>query len=43
VALAGRLGVEMPITEAVRGVLFGGALPADAIAALMARPLKAER
>lgn len=40
--LATRHGVEMPITEAVREVLFGGVGPADAIALLMARPLKAE-
>jgi glycerol-3-phosphate dehydrogenase (NAD(P)+) len=40
--LAGKLGVEMPITEAVQAVLCGGVAPADAIAGLMARPLKAE-
>lgn len=40
--LAGKVGVEMPITRAVHGVLFGGRKPADAIAELMTRPLKAE-
>lgn len=42
VALADRLGVEMPITQAVHDVLFAGQAPADAIADLMSRPLKAE-
>ena len=42
VALAAKLDVEMPITQAVHGVLFAGIRPADAIAALMQRPLKAE-
>jgi glycerol-3-phosphate dehydrogenase (NAD(P)+) len=41
--LAARHRVEMPITEAVRDVLFGGVAPAAAIAQLMSRPLKAER
>jgi glycerol-3-phosphate dehydrogenase (NAD(P)+) len=41
--LATRHGVEMPIVEAVREVLFGGVGPAEAIANLMGRPLKAER
>jgi len=42
VALAERFRVEMPITRAVHAVLFEGRKPADAIAGLMARPLKAE-
>jgi glycerol-3-phosphate dehydrogenase (NAD(P)+) len=42
VELAERLGVEMPITQAVHSVLFAGRAPADAIADLMSRPLKAE-
>ena len=42
VELAAELHVEMPITSAVHDVLFGGKSPADAIAELMARPLKAE-
>jgi glycerol-3-phosphate dehydrogenase (NAD(P)+) len=40
--LASRHRVEMPITQAVREVLFGGVSPAAAIAGLMTRPLKAE-
>ena len=40
--LASRHGVEMPITQAVHDVLFGGVSPAEAIAGLMSRPLKAE-
>ena len=40
--LAERHGVEMPITRAVGDVLSGAASPAEAIAGLMARPLKAE-
>jgi len=40
--LASRHGVEMPITEAIHGVLFAGRPPKDAIADLMTRPLKAE-
>jgi glycerol-3-phosphate dehydrogenase (NAD(P)+) len=43
VELAGRLGVEMPITRAVHAVLFAGRSPSEAIADLMSRPLKAER
>ena len=43
VELARRTNVEMPITQAVRKVLFAGTSPADAIAELMSRPLKAER
>jgi len=42
VELARREGVEMPITQAVHQVLFAGRSPADAIAELMSRPLKAE-
>jgi glycerol-3-phosphate dehydrogenase (NAD(P)+) len=42
VALAGREGVEMPITEGVRDVLTEGRDPAEAIRALMTRPMKAE-
>jgi glycerol-3-phosphate dehydrogenase (NAD(P)+) len=40
--LARRLGVEMPICEAVRAVLEDGADIADALAALLGRPLRAE-
>jgi len=42
VALARRLKVEMPITRAVHQVLFERKAPAEAIADLMSRPLKAE-
>ena len=42
VELAERHGVEMPITQAVHDVLFGGTSPQEAIAELMTRPLKAE-
>jgi len=42
VALAGRYGVEMPITRAVYEVLFEGKPVADAIRELMTRRLKAE-
>lgn len=41
-ALSRRVGVEMPITQAVHGVLFGGVRPEDAVRGLMTRPLKAE-
>lgn len=41
-ALADRHGVEMPITEAVAQVLFGGKPPLSALTELMNRPLKAE-
>ncbi|MHC4810669.1 MAG: NAD(P)H-dependent glycerol-3-phosphate dehydrogenase [Planctomycetota bacterium] len=41
--LAERLDVDMPITRAVRSVLFDGVAPPEAIRALMARPSKAER
>ena len=40
--LAARLGVEMPITQAVGDVVFSGRPPADAITELMNRPSKAE-
>ena len=43
VELAARRGVEMPIAQAVRAVLFGGVPPAAAVANLMSRPLKAEK
>jgi glycerol-3-phosphate dehydrogenase (NAD(P)+) len=41
-ALARRLGVEMPIVSAVNAVLHEGADIDEAIAALLSRPLKAE-
>lgn len=41
-ALAARLGVEMPICEAVNGVLHHGLPLDDAIQGLMTRPLSAE-
>ena len=41
-ALARRLGVDMPITQAVCGVLFDGMPPAAAVEALLAREQKAE-
>jgi glycerol-3-phosphate dehydrogenase (NAD(P)+) len=41
-ALARRLGVETPICEAVRAILAGESEVGSAIAALLARPLKAE-
>ena len=41
-ALAGRHGVEMPITAAVHAVLFEGKPPLEAITELMSRPPKAE-
>lgn len=37
-----RHGVEMPICDAVRGVLFEGRAPRAALEALMARPLRLE-
>jgi glycerol-3-phosphate dehydrogenase (NAD(P)+) len=40
--LAQRLGVEMPICEQVHAVLFSGKSPAEAVAALMGRPLRWE-
>lgn len=42
VELAADRGVEMPITQAVHDVLFGGTSPREAIADLMTRPLKSE-
>jgi len=42
VQLARRCGVEMPITEAVHAVLFGGRAPAEAVSDLMTRPLRSE-
>ena len=41
-ALAKRHDVEMPIVEAMAGVLFGRISPGDAIEALMTRPLHSE-
>lgn len=41
--LAERHGVEMPITDQVKAILFDDVTPADAIRALMDRTLKAER
>jgi glycerol-3-phosphate dehydrogenase (NAD(P)+) len=43
VALARRLGVEMPITEAVDAILHRGAAIDEAIAGLLARPFRSER
>jgi glycerol-3-phosphate dehydrogenase (NAD(P)+) len=40
--LASRYGAAMPITGAIYDVLFNNVAPRDAIAGLMARPLKAE-
>jgi glycerol-3-phosphate dehydrogenase (NAD(P)+) len=42
VALAKKLGIEMPISEAVEAILHQGADVDRAIAALLARPFKAE-
>ncbi len=42
VALAETHGVEMPIAGQVSAVLFGGTSPRDAVASLLARPLKEE-
>lgn len=42
VDLARKLGVEMPISEQVRKMLFEGQKPRAALAELMGRPLKAE-
>jgi glycerol-3-phosphate dehydrogenase (NAD(P)+) len=41
-ALAAESGIEMPISEAVRDVLYGGLDPAAAIGALMVRELRRE-
>lgn len=40
--LAARAGVEMPIVEQVRRVLYDGVSPREAIAGLMTRPLRCE-
>jgi glycerol-3-phosphate dehydrogenase (NAD(P)+) len=40
--LAGRYGVDMPITEQVVGVVYGGVTPAEMVKALMARETKPE-
>lgn len=40
--LSHRLGIEMPITEQLYGVLFGGVTPKESIDALMSRPKKNE-
>lgn len=42
-ALAQRVGIEMPIVEATHRILFDGQPPREAIAELMARELRAER
>jgi glycerol-3-phosphate dehydrogenase len=42
VALAGRRGIEMPITEQVHQLLEGLVSPRDAIRTLMERSLKEE-
>lgn len=42
-ALARRVGVEMPITQQVCDVLFGGKSPRDAVPELMTRELKSEQ
>lgn len=42
-ALADRLGVEMPIVDAVHRILFAGWAPRDAVSELMARELRSER
>ena len=42
VALAQRVGVEMPIAAQVHRILFEGVPPAEALHELMTRPLKAE-
>ena len=42
-ALARRVGVEMPITEAIHAVIAEGKSPTEAICDLMNRPLKAEQ
>ena len=40
--LAKRLGIEIPITEQLYGILFGGISPKDSINTLMSRPNKNE-
>ncbi len=42
-ALGRRLGVEMPITEQMHAVLFGGKSPVEAVQALMAREPREEQ
>jgi glycerol-3-phosphate dehydrogenase (NAD(P)+) len=42
-ALAARVGVELPITEQVCDILFGGKAPRDAVAELMEREPKSEQ
>lgn len=42
-ALADRVGVEMPIVDAMHRILFAGWSPRDAVAELMARELRPER
>lgn len=42
VSLAHKLGVEMPISEQVRRMLFDGQQPRAALAELMGRPLRSE-
>jgi len=42
VALAQRLGVDLPISTAVESVLYGGRSPVEALRSLLARPLHAE-
>lgn len=41
--LAERLGVEMPIAEGLRSILYEGVSPADAVTALLRRDPKSER
>jgi len=41
--LAGRRGIDMPIVDAVCAILDGSAPARDVVAALLARPLRAER
>ncbi len=43
VELAAKLKTEMPITQAIHAVLFGGQKPGDAIDDLMNRPLRSEK
>jgi glycerol-3-phosphate dehydrogenase (NAD(P)+) len=42
-AVAARLGVDMPVTQAVCGVLFEGLAPAAAADALLSRDPREER
>jgi glycerol-3-phosphate dehydrogenase (NAD(P)+) len=42
VQLAAKVGVDMPITQAVHDVLFAGKSPTEAISTLMERPPRAE-